>query len=93
MCCEVLSEALTGALIGQPLSHEMFISFPSADALLFAEGNIVLRAIASAGWARRGLRPWHVSTISMREPGGLSFGRRQESGRAVRIGKVRSHSR
>ncbi|OXI35395.1 hypothetical protein CFB84_37625 [Burkholderia aenigmatica] len=86
-------EALTGVLIGQPLSHEMFISFPSADALLFAEGDIARRAIASAAWTRRGLRPWHVSTISTREPGDLPSGRRRRYGRAVRIGKARSRSR
>ncbi|NTY41124.1 hypothetical protein FCJ57_33390 [Burkholderia diffusa] len=82
-------EALTGVLIGQPLSHEMD-TFPSADVLLYAEGNIARRAIASAAWTRRGLRPWHASTISTREPGDLPSGRRRRYGRAVRIGKARS---
>ncbi|CAM2179000.1 conserved hypothetical protein [Paraburkholderia sacchari] len=85
-------EALTGALTGQPLSHEMFRD-PGADALLYAEGNTARRAIASAMRTRRGLRPWHVSTISTREPGDLPSDRLQQSGRAVRIGKARSRSR
>lgn len=76
---EVGCEALTGVLIGQPLSHEMDMSFPSADALLYSEGNTARRAIASVWRARRGLRPWHVSTISAREPGDLPFDRRQQS--------------
>ncbi|TDG24810.1 hypothetical protein EYW47_09745 [Paraburkholderia silviterrae] len=86
-------EALTGVLIGQPLSHEMDMSFPSADALLYSEGNTARRAIASVGWARRGLRPWHVSTISTRKPGDLPFDRRPQSSRAARIGKVRNRRR
>ncbi|OYQ09368.1 hypothetical protein B7R77_20800 [Ralstonia solanacearum K60] len=84
---------MTGVLIGQPLSYEMFIKDPSADALLYAEGKTARRAIASVVRTRRGLRPWHVSTISTREPGDLPFDRRRQHGRAARIGKARSRSR
>lgn len=86
---EVCREALTGALIGQPLSHEMN-NFPSADVLLYAEGKTARRAIASVAWTRRGLRTWHVSTIYTREPGDLLSGRWRQKCQMVRIGKARS---
>ena len=90
---EACYEALTGVLIGQPLSHEMFIKFPGADAVLYAEGNTAWRAIASVVRTRRGHRPWHVSTIFTREPGDLLSGRRRQRCQAARIGKARSRSR
>lgn len=71
-------EALTEVLIGQPLSHEMFI-YPSADVILYAEGNTAQCAIASTAWTRRGHRTWHVNTISTREPGDLSFDRQRQN--------------
>ncbi|RDK07343.1 hypothetical protein DN412_26525 [Cupriavidus lacunae] len=46
----------------------MLFKFPGADVLLYAEGHIARRAIASAVGTRRGLRPWHVSTNNTREP-------------------------
>ena len=88
-CCE----ALTGVLTGQPLSHEMFIKFPGADVLLYAEGNIARRAIASSVWTRRGLRPWHVSTNTTREPGDLLSDHWRQHSHVARIGKARSRSR
>ncbi|TBP46730.1 hypothetical protein EXU05_02050, partial [Klebsiella quasipneumoniae subsp. quasipneumoniae] len=60
---------MTGVLTGQPLSHEMYIKLPGADVVLLTEGNIIGCDTASATWTRRGLRPWHVNTISTREPG------------------------
>ena len=89
---EVCREALTGALIGQPLSHEMNID-PGADVLLYAEGKTAQRAIASAARTRRGLRTWHVSTICTREPGDLLSGRWWQQSQMARIGKARSRSR
>jgi hypothetical protein len=67
---EATREALTGERIGQPLSGEIPI-IRSADALVPAEGNTVGRVNASARPAPRRLRPWHVRTSSVREPGDL----------------------
>ena len=47
---------------------------PGADVVIFTEGNMDGRVIASARPARRGRRPWHVRTLLVREPGGLGFG-------------------
>jgi hypothetical protein len=89
--CESGGEASAGERIGQPLSHDShFIS--GADAVKRAEGNTSGRAIASVRSARRGRRPWHVSKLLGREPGGPAFGHRRCIA-MVRIGKVRSHSR
>ncbi len=90
---EACDEALTGALTGQPLSRERYVYDLGADALLYAEGNIGRSAIASTVQTRRGLRPWHVSTTSTREPGDLLFGHRRRYSRVARIGKARSPSR
>ena len=84
-------EALTGDCTGQPLSRERS-GVPSADAFQIAEGNTDGRASASARTARRGRRPWHVRTLSAREPGGLVSGQRRNA-ILVRSGKVRSHRR
>lgn len=84
-------EASVGGHIGQPSSHEMGFN-PDADALDTAEGNTVGSAIASARAVRRGLRPWHVCTLHVREPGGLQIGRRRQRPLA-RDGKARSRSR
>lgn len=66
---------------------------PGADALLYAEGDTAGRACASVQSARRGLRPWHVRTLLVREPGDLQAGHWQQVCRVVRIGKARSRSR
>jgi hypothetical protein len=89
---EACREALTGVLTGQPLSHEMYIKLPGADVVLLTEGNIIGCDTASATWTRRGLRPWHVNTISTREPGDLPSDHLPVSEMA-RTGKTRSHSR
>ena len=88
---EDVCEASVGARIGQPLSCEMNVT-PGADAVLKAEGETVGRATASARSARRGLRPWHVRTLRVREPGDLMPGQ-GGSPLLVRIGKARSRSR
>ncbi len=66
-------EASVGVRIGQPLSRERTV-VPGADAVLMAEGNMGGRAIASARATRRGRRPWHVSTLLVRELGDLTVG-------------------
>jgi hypothetical protein len=87
---EVHGEALTGVRAGQPLSHEMFISVPGADAVTVVEGNTGGRAIASVQTIRRGQRPWHARTLLAREPGDLRTERPQGDLRSVRIRKARS---
>jgi hypothetical protein len=89
---EVRDEALTGEPVGQPLSRESFKLVQGADAVSVAEGNTDRCDSASAWMALRGLRPWHVGTLSGREPGDLLLGRLR-SCRAVRVGKTRSRSR
>ena len=76
---EGVGEASVGERIGQPLSRErLFIS--GADAVIEAEGKTDGRVIASARPARRGLRPWHVRTLLVREPGDLWIGHPQDYG-------------
>src|ERR1700739_1841602 len=76
-------EALVGERIGQPLSRESVID-SGADVVHSTEGNTGGCAIASARQTRRGLRPWHVQTLLVREPGDLWIGhRRCCSGRSV----------
>lgn len=88
---EGVGEASAGERTGQPLSRERS-RVPGADAFQIAEGNTDGRASASARTARRGRRPWHVRTLSAREPGGLVSGQRRNA-ILVRSGKVRSHRR
>jgi hypothetical protein len=88
---EDLGEASAGECIGQPLSREIDV-IPGADAVPLAEGNTNGRAIASARPARRGLRPWHVQTLLVREPGDLMLDQ-GGSPPLARIGKARSRSR
>jgi hypothetical protein len=88
---EVRREALTGVHIGQPLSHDSGLIL-GADAVLNAEGNTAVRAIASERSARRGRRPWHVCTLLAREPGDLQSDRGRQHRLTARIGK-RSRSR
>ena len=89
---EARHEALTGEPAGQPSSRESVILLQGADAVNLAEGHTNRCASASVCSALRGLRPWHVGTLFVREPGDLRLGRfsRRE---AVRIGKTRSPSR
>ncbi len=89
---EDVGEASVGERIGQPLSRETVIN-PGADVVHLTEGKIGGRVIASARRTRRGLRPWHVRTLLVREPGDLWIGHRPCWGRMVRSGKVRSRSR
>ena len=84
-------EASVGERIGQPSSRETVL-IPGADAVRLAEGNMDGRANASARPTRRGLRPWHVRKLLVREPGDLWIDHRP-SGRMVRGGKVRNRSR
>ena len=72
---EGVGEASVGERIGQPLSREI-VSNPGADVVHLTEGKIGRRATASACRTRRGLRPWHVRTFLVREPGDLWIGRR-----------------
>ena len=88
---EGIGEASVGDRIGQPLSREIDV-IPGADAVPLAEGNTGGCAIASAHPAQRGLRPWHVRTLLVRELGDLMSGQ-GGSPLLVRIGKARSRSR
>ena len=71
--CEGVGEALTGVRAGQPLSRERLI--PDADTVTYVEGDTRRRASASSAVVRRGLRPWHVRTLLVWEPGDLGVGR------------------
>ena len=88
--CEDICEASAGERIGQPSSRESDYS-QGADAVSHAEGNMVGHASASVLPTLRGLRPWHVRTLLVREPGYLRLDHLQN--RVVRIGKARSRSR
>ena len=68
---EGAGEASVGDCIGQPLSRESEY-FPGADAVLSAEGNMDGHVNASARTTWRGLRPWHVQKLLVREPGDLT---------------------
>ena len=87
---EDAGEASAGERIGQPLSRESEIA-QGADAVSFAEGNTVGHDSASVQPTLRGLRPWHVRKLLVREPEDLQFDHLQ--GGVVRIGKARSRSR
>lgn len=70
---EDVGEASVGERIGQPSSHEReFV--PGADAVNLSEGETGGHVIASSRPTRRGLRPWHVRKLLVREPGGLWIG-------------------
>jgi len=88
---EDAGEASAGDRIGQPLSREIGL-FLGAHAVLLAEGNMEGCATASAHPAQRGLRPWHVRTLLVREPGDLRFDQGGPPSLA-RTGKARSRSR
>jgi len=87
---EDVGEASAGECIGQPLSRESDIS-QGADGVTLSEGNMVGHVIASVQPALRGLRPWHVRTLLVREPGDLRLDHLPYE--VVRIGKARSRSR
>ena len=87
---EDVGEASAGDRIGQPLSRESDIS-QGADAVTYAEGHTVGHANASVPPTLRGLRPWHVRTLLVREPGDLQLDHSLVG--VVRIGKARSRSR
>jgi hypothetical protein len=87
---EDIGEASAGERIGQPSSRER--DYPQgADAVSLAEGNMVGHASASVLPILRGLRPWHVRTLLVREPGDLRLDHSQDG--VIRIGKARSRSR
>ena len=88
---EGVGEASVGERVGQPLSREINLD-PGADAVCWAEGDAVRRAIASVSPTRRGLRPWHARTLFARKPGDLPFTPLLVIRRG-RIGKARSRSR
>jgi hypothetical protein len=88
---EGAGEASAGERTGQQWSRETVL-IPGADAVCLSEGNMDGRAIASTRPTRRGLRPWHVRKLLVREPGDLWTDHRP-SGRMVRDGKARSRSR
>jgi hypothetical protein len=88
---EDLGEASVGDCIGQPLSREIDVIL-GADAVPVAEGNMDGHAIASGRPTQRGLRPWHVRTLLVREPGDLMLDQGGPPPLA-RTGKARSRSR
>ncbi len=83
---EGVGEASGGVRIGQPLSRETFGSRvpTSLRRRKSTRAGALLRAAAST---RRGLRPWHVRMLFVREPGELRPGR-EPLLRTVRGGKA-----
>jgi hypothetical protein len=79
-------EASAGEHIGQPLSRES-LKVPGADGVVFPEGNMGWRDIASARPTRRGRRPWHVWKLLVREPGGLGSDQRLDTAGPHRKGE------
>jgi hypothetical protein len=75
---EGVGEASAGEHMGQPWSRES-LKVLGADVVRITEGNMDGRVIASARPTRRGLRPWHVWTLFVRESGGLGFGQRSNT--------------
>ena len=73
-------EALTGVCIGQPLSLENGFLFRVPTRSLTWKATRTDALDASVRTTRRGLRPWHVHTLLVREPGDLGFGRRCTAG-------------
>jgi hypothetical protein len=87
---EEAGEASAGERTGQPLSRESVLT-QGADAVSVAEGNMAGHVSASVRSTLRGLRPWHVRKLLVREPGDLQFDHSHDG--VVRIGKARSRSR
>jgi hypothetical protein len=73
---EDVGEASVGERAAQPLSHDR-VAILGADAVQLAEGNTEGCVSASILTIRRGLRPWHVRTLLVREPGDLASGQSQ----------------
>ena len=65
-------EASAGDRTGQPLSRVSEV-LRGADAVSYAEGNTDGHVSASVPPTLRGLRPWHVRTLLVREPGDLQL--------------------
>jgi len=87
---EGVTEALTGAHEGQPLSDERLPN-RSADAFQSAEGNTSRRDIASGGRLRVVCRPWQACTSLEREPRDLRTALASRAmGRMVKAGSRRS---
>lgn len=70
---EGVGEASVGECIGQPWSRESVMNH-GADVVHLTEGKTGRRATASVWRTLRGLRPWHVQTLLVREPGDLWIG-------------------
>jgi hypothetical protein len=87
---EGVGEASAGERIGQPLSRESVIS-QGADDVSLSESNMAGDVSASVQPTLRGLRPWHVRKLLVREPGDLQLYHSHDG--VVRIGKARSRSR
>jgi hypothetical protein len=87
---EDVCEASAGERIGQPLSRESDFA-QGADEVSLSEGNTVGHVSASVQPALRGLRPWHVRKLLVREPGDLQLDHSHDG--VIRIGKARSRSR
>jgi hypothetical protein len=87
---EDVGEASAGECIGQSLSRESDF-LQGADGVSVSEGNTVARAIASVRLTLRGLRPWHVRKLLVREPGDLQLDHSHDG--VIRVGKARSRSR
>jgi len=83
---EDVGEASAGERIGQPLSRESDKS-QGADGVSLSEGNTVGHASASVQPALRGLRPWHVRKLLVREPGDLQFDHLHQRGGPHREGE------
>ena len=79
-------EASVGEHIGQPWSRESKI-VSGAHVVIFTEGNMDGRVIASARPTWRGRRPWHVWKFLVREPGDLGFGPRLDTAGPHRKGE------
>jgi len=82
-------EALTGVRTASHRAAKMIL-VPNADTVFDVESNTSGGDNASVRPVRRGLRPWHVRTLFVCEPGDLGFGR---IALPARIGKARSRSR
>jgi len=87
---EGVGEASAGERTGQPLSRESVLA-QGADEVTYSEGNTTGHVSASVRSTLRGLRPWHVRTLLVREPGDLRLDHLHDG--VVRIGKARSCSR
>src|ERR1700730_11168218 len=70
-----VGEASVGECIGQLLSREIVVN-QGADVVPLTEGEMGRRGNASICLTLRGLRPWHVRTLLVREPGDLWIGHR-----------------